>query len=136
MLKWYGNRCSGLIERHMRSNLERAGAKLEADIKRRFGPKGTHAGPGEIPHVQSGTLKRAVAHKVEKPAARSPVCKVGIMKATTPASEAEALVYALPLEIGYVGRDGGKKGPYPYLRPGLDRNRAMIKKELTRPLIG
>ena len=137
-VKWQGKQYMAKLQRHMRNNLERTGAFLEGDIKKKFpGPKGEHSSAGEIPHVQTGTLKKAVAHKVEDRPGQGPVCKVGIMEATTKGRDAEALEYALPLEVGYIHPKSGQKvGPWPYLRPASDRNRSRLVKEMTRPMRG
>lgn len=122
--KWYGDHVKHEVTRKLQGNLQKAAWYLAHDIRASFPPSGqsgTRSGggdpdnpsePGEIPHVQTGHLKRNVGvQKVGK----------GVYRVGTGVGNKESVGYALWLEFGTAFM-----AARPWLRPALKRNRNKI----------
>jgi len=123
-VKWHPNRYLSQVERASRRGLRNAGLFLVREVKASFPGIGitgatrqqreaSRSAPGEIPHVQTGSLKRSIAR--EQIAGEE---RVGTN-----------LKYGRYLELGTRDIE-----PRPFLRPALMKNRKkildIIRKEL------
>ena len=101
------------------NKLETVGLLLERSMKdsMRKGTKNKRSVAGEIPHVDSGTLKRSIHHKVDK--------EVNSVKIGT------ILEYGLYLELGTV-----KMQARPWLTPAVERERVKITAILGKTIKG
>jgi HK97 gp10 family phage protein len=127
-VKWYGKRVAAKVKRGTSRNVLIAAEKFASDVRAHFpasGQAGTRSGggdagnrsaPGEIPHVQTGQLKRNIG--VQKRGETSARVGTGI-------GNKESVGYAVALEKGT--RDMAAR---PYLRPGLKRNKRMLEKTI------
>lgn len=111
-VKWYGDKLKKEIRAKAIKNTTDACLFLEGDIKKSLTGKSPSA-PGEPPGKRTGTLGRSIAHEVEKKADII-VGRVGTN-----------ITYAIPLEFGT-----SKMSARPFLRPGLEKNKAKIKQIL------
>lgn len=136
-VQWYGQAYMAKLKRGMKRNMTSACVLLERDIKKSF-PKAsgtlrerrkTPSAPGEIPHVVTATLMRAIHHTVSSTGLTGlPVGRVGVMKATSKrGQDAKALEYAAYLEFGT-----SRMEKRPYLRPALDRNKTKLRLTLAK----
>jgi len=132
-VKWHGRRVKAKVQRGLDSNMRYAAEYLASDIRVNFpasGQAGTRSGggdkanpsaPGEIPHIQTGYLRRNIG--VER--RRASAYRVG-----TGVGNKESVGYALALEKGT-----RNMAARPYLRPGLKRNRTKLRRISTRKVI-
>jgi hypothetical protein len=65
------------------------------------------AEPGNAPNSDTGNLANSIMHR-----------SIG----KTSAEVAVGAEYAIPLEIGWIGPSGNHNGPFPFLRPAVDRH--------------
>jgi len=128
--RWYGDRLVRRLQGRARYAVRRAAEFLVADIKTAFPGSGLPGGrrgvskaareamrsrPGEIPHVQTGTLKASIGYEMS-----GAVARVG------PSTVAK---YGKFLELGT-----SRMAARPFLRPALRRNRMRLRRILERNL--
>lgn len=140
--RWYGDRVMRNIQRGLNGNLRAACEFLTDDIKRSFhdpripagfGGRRERSKPGEIPYVDTATLRRAVGWLIKKRGflSREMMGKVGVFKELVKRNPdvAKAILYAGHLEVGT-----HKMAKRPWARPSLDRNRRKLALLLGRPI--
>jgi hypothetical protein len=142
-VKWHGDEFQRKLAQHQRNNIETAAVFLTGDIKRAFpdtGKKGMAtkgerraqpSAPGEIPHVDTGTLRRSIDYLMIP--GQLPKAQVGIIAACRDKNRdvVKALEYALYLELGTE-----KMAQRPYLRPAISRNMVKLRQLMTRKMPG
>ncbi len=130
MIRWNDKELRRAIEGQISINLDRAAEFLQGDIQRAFPGSGGPIGklgvskkyreshrskPGEIPHVQSGDLKRSIRWQRDGKDKR----RIGSTLRGSPHS------YAFYLEFGT-----RRMAPRPYMRPAMARNRTRLARIL------
>ena len=153
-LMWYGRKVTEGFRRQIYVGVEGAGKYLEEFIKHSFGTsksgqvyrkpgfkvKYTASATGEVPAVVSGKLRASISHKTLG-TKNTATCKIGIIgtRASEPVVDAEGNgkgttlgAIGSILELGL----GSLKGPHPFLRPALDKNRVILKKIITGGMAG
>ena len=80
--------------------------------------------PGEIPHIQTGTLKRSI--KVGRPDLEGSVATIKVGSTLKP-QNGQSYSYAYMLEFG---SEGGQLAPRPYFRPAMALLKPVISKIL------
>ena len=117
-MTWRGDAFLSDVQRKMRQRYKKVGMFIVADIKKTFPGRGSsglasagarfiRSEPGEIPSIQTGTLKRTITMEMD------PLLPKVFVGTNSP--------YGLPLEIGT-----SKMEPRPFLRPSLLRNKRAI----------
>ena len=116
--RWYGKELQLVVNAQALLALEEACNLVEKSAKESIGLVTSPSPPGHAPASVTGTLKARITHKIDK--------------ATMTGQVGTNLEYARRLELGFVGVDSlGRKydqAPRPYLRPALEKNKALIKK--------
>lgn len=79
------------------------------------------AEPGNAPNSDSGRLVGSIRHKSIGPTA----AQVSV--------EAE---YAIPLEIGWISRDGAHQGPFPFMVPAVQKHAGPFKQAVASVMRG
>ena len=79
------------------------------------------AEPGNAPNSDTGRLDGSISHK-----------SIGKAKAEV-SVEAE---YAIPLEIGWISRDGAHQGPFPFLVPAVQKHAGPFRQAVTSVMRG
>lgn len=135
VVRWRGNQVKWKTEKGMARNMRAAAFHLAESIRASFpasgatgsraggGNKGNPSAPGEIPHVQTGHLKRNIGVKRKEQL----VYRVG-----TGIGNKDSVGYAQALEFG---RADGRMAPRPFLRPALKKEKAKINKIAGRDVI-
>jgi len=155
-LMWYGRKVSDAYMLQMFKGVEGAGRYLEEYIKHSFDTsksgsqyakpgsghktkaggiartKYTASAVGETPAIVTGKLRASITHKTIPWKLKTTVSKVGVIgtKASEQVVDPETgrsrnITYGAVgaiLELGL----GSLKGPHPFLRPALDKNRMVI----------
>jgi len=117
-MKWRGDAFLSDVQRTLRGRYRKAGLFVAADIKKKFPGRGASglntlgqrfiaSKAGEIPSIQTGTLKRSITIEMD---ARLPKVFVGTN-----------VPYAEWLEFGTKDM-----APRPFLRPAIFRNKRHI----------
>ena len=118
MLKWNDGFFAD-VERATGNAVKKACMVVVRSVKENFpGRGGRPSAPGEIPTVQTGTLKRSINYEIISNHEGHVGPALGYQKKG-----------AKPANYGYwleVGSPGGRIKPRPYLRPALDREGKKI----------
>jgi HK97 gp10 family phage protein len=132
-VKWYGDKVAHNVKRRVQGNLQTAAWYLAHDIRAHFpasgaagtrsggGDRGNPSAPGEIPHVQTGYLKRNIGVQSTGK---------GTYRVGTGVGNKESVGYALWLEKGT-----SRMAARPFLRPGLKRSAKKINEIVGRQVI-
>lgn len=137
LIKWYGKEVYMKATAVNKDAMDRAGFLLERHIKESFGtgkPAGhsyrrtksgnrhTPAAEGEIPAVDTGTLRASIIHQTEE-TSKGVIGKVGSAIDIIQAKTGSDMDYGFYLEVGTK-----KMRARPWLRPAL----ATTRKEITK----
>lgn len=79
------------------------------------------ADPGNAPNSDTGRLANSIRHQ----SVAKTVAEVSV--------EAE---YAIPLEIGWISRDGAHQGPFPFLVPAVQKHAGPFRQAVTSVMRG
>lgn len=79
------------------------------------------ATPGNPPNQDFGELAGSIQHKMTGP---------------TSAEVRAPAEYAIPLEIGWISKDGKHQGPFPFMVPAVKKHRAAFRMAVAAVLKG
>lgn len=99
-----------ILERGSRGNEYIRGGKVHYSAER-----------GNPPNSDTGNLANSIKHK---------------MTGDTSAEVFVEAEYAIPLEIGWIAKNGQHQGPFPFMVPAVNRHEAAFKKAVTSILRG
>jgi hypothetical protein len=124
-VRWYGRRVTGKVVNHIEEVLDWGRFKIEAEVKKLIGRRGTgrstqkgiHSKPGQPPFRQFGGLIDSIASERKKL-----VAKIG---STLKPEKGQKHSYAFYLELGT-----SKMAKRPYLRPALHKWVSKIRQKL------
>ncbi len=127
---WFGDALERKVNAASRRTLNKAAAIVTRSIKKSFPGSGipnatkaqreaNRSEPGEIPHIQTGTLKKSIGWELVSDFE----AHVGHKLGTATTESGKPATYGFFLELGTK-----KMAPRPHLRPGLARERRAINR--------
>ncbi len=135
-LKWNGKELTNKVIRAEKKALARSCLHVvrAAKVSMKKGSKGGRSKPGEVPHVETGTLKRSIGFEIIKSIGfrvgheGHVGARLGFKDKENPTG-ADAATYGKFLELGT-----RKMAARPYLRPALRKSRFKILREFAKIL--
>jgi len=79
------------------------------------------AEPGNAPNSDTGNLANSITHR-----------RIG----RTSAEVAVGAEYAIPLEMGWISRDGAHQGPFPFLVPAVQKHAGPFRQAVASVMRG
>jgi len=79
------------------------------------------AEPGNAPNSDTGNLANSILHR---------------QLAKTSAEVAVGAEYAIPLEMGWISRDGAHQGPFPFLVPAVQKHAGPFRQAVASVMRG
>ena len=99
-----------ILERSSKGNEYRRGGKVHYSAE-----------PGNAPNSDTGNLANSILHR--------PLAK-------TSAEVAAGAEYAIPLEIGWISKDGAHQGPFPFMVPAVNKHAGPFRQAVASVMRG
>jgi len=105
-----GEAKQSILERSSKGNEYRRGGKVHYSAE-----------PGNAPNSDTGNLAGSILHR-----------SLG----RTTAEVAAGAEYAIPLELGWISKDGAHQGPFPFMVPAVQKHAPAFRQAVTSVMRG